>query len=322
MKRTQTVLAALLGFQVLLIFLFRGVLAESMGPVESRTLLPGLESFSPAKIDIQGPEGKQVTLVHEGERWGLEQAGGYPADEKKVEDFLSKLQKVKVRQPVVTSSRYHEALKVSQDQFERHVRIWEKASEDAKLGFFLGSSPNYRIIHVRLEGDDRVYEVAGLGAWDANDSLNSWADLQLVDVQTDRITKFSLQNPEGAFEIEKDSKGNWSLVGSKQKLDKTKVDSLVRSAATLRAGEPAGVLDRGAQGFANPAATVVLRVEKKQEGEETVENESEEVTIWIGKPVEGEDGKRYITRSGFEFAGIASQYSIENFLTQKIADLQ
>lgn len=332
MSRTQKILAGVFLVQALLILLTRGPLAEPMGALESRPLLPTLESFTPSKLEIQGPEEKHVTLVRRGDTWGLEQAAGYPADKKKIDDLLSTLKGLQVRRAVVTSSRYHTALKVTEKAHERRVRLWDDPEGDPRVGLYLGSSPNYRITHVRAEGDDRVYEVAGLGVYDVRQDVNAWIQTHFVDVNSDSVWGFRVENSYGWFEVEKNEDGTWQVSGPRRlrgrKLEASKVDSFVRSAASVWVTGPGGALDKNAQGFDRPAATVVLRLSGPQSATSEKEQgvagtaERQEITFWVGKPVEEDEGRRYIARAGFSFAAIISNSTVEKFLDQKLVDLQ
>ena len=97
MSRNQWVLAGLLAAQLLLLLVVGGPMARSQGPAEAQPLFPGLEAYTPAKLEIQSGEDR-VTLVRDGEEWGLEEADGYPAQA----DKLDKLPLVCV---VASSSR-------------------------------------------------------------------------------------------------------------------------------------------------------------------------------------------------------------------------
>ena len=92
-------------------------------------------------------------------------------------------------------------------------------------------------------------------------------------------------------------------------LDQGKVDSLVRTMATLQLSEAAGEVDDEAQGFASPAATVTLAWE------------GGEARVQVGTTVEGKDSQRYITREGFGFAGTIWDSSIKRFLDDGLAAL-
>jgi hypothetical protein len=320
MTRKQWILLALLAAQLLLLLLVRGPMAGDMAPAEARLLFPPLESFSAARLEIQGPEEEKITLARSGDGWAIEEAGGYPANGEKIESLLDKLKEVEVRRPVVTASRYHRALKVKEDEYERRVRIWKDASGSPELDFFLGTSPNYQRTHVRQAGEDPVYAAQGLGIYDVQARPMSWFDAAFVDVKLDEVEWFRLENESGAFELRKSADGVWEVAAPEglqdRVLDATKVQNLVRSATALRATEPVGPRDDDAQGLSSPRATFTLRT-KAAEGEEA----GQEVTVWIGGHQEEED-RSYIARSGFDSVAEAYETSVQKFLEQKLSDLE
>ena len=55
MTRNQWTLTAILAVQILLVLLIQGPMAGDTAPAEAQALFPPLESFTPAKLEIQGP---------------------------------------------------------------------------------------------------------------------------------------------------------------------------------------------------------------------------------------------------------------------------
>jgi len=325
MKRGHWLLVGLLAVQVVLIVLTRGPLAHSEGPGAPTALLASLESSTPAKIEIEGPKDERVTLVRDGGHWMIQEADGFPADDQKVDGLIEKLKAVKVTRPIVTSGRYHEALKVTEKTHERRVRIWNQASGNASTGLYLGSSPNYRVTHVRKEGDDRVYEVSDLGAFDVQDQPSGWVRSQLVDLQPQNVTTITVENTSGRFEITKGEDGAWSVASPAAghgALDASKVTELLRAATSVRVAEPAGSIDRDAQGFSHPAARIKLVPGATASGVAAGDADSRAVLLEIGGKVTGEEGKRYVTVTGLDHAGIVYASSVDKLIEQKLSDLR
>jgi hypothetical protein len=322
MSRNQWILAGLLAVQVLLLLVARGPMASSATPIEAQALFPQLESFTPERLEIQGAGDELVTLSRGAEGWAIDEADGYPAQADKVDQLLEKLQEVQVRRPVVGSSRYHRALKVAEGERERRVRLWQDGSGSPDLDFFLGSSPNYQRIHVRRADDDEVYEIQGLGSYDVRPDAQAWFDSAFVGVEPAQVTSLRLENSQGAFEIEKGADGSWSVVSGGEPgrlLSATKVDSLVRTAASLRAVKPAGRRDDTAHGLGSPQATVLLRYTAP--GGELAPEETREVSVLVGGATAGDDARLYIARSGFDHVAEAYKTSVDRLLEQKLEDL-
>jgi hypothetical protein len=318
MTRTQWILAGILAVQVLLLIAAAPWSSET-GVEGSRALLPELESFTPARLEIHESDDRSVALERKGDAWILEDRDGFPADSSKIEELLDNLETLEVRRPVVTQSRYHDTFKVADDDHERRLRIWKDAGDDPELELFVGTSPNYRVSHVRLGDDDRVYEARGVGAYDLRSDALSWVKQVFVDVPFDDVTRFALRNEHGRIELAREE-GVWNLVASagpdEQALDATAVDALVRSVASLRLSEPAGSIDTVSQGLDDPAATVEISY---RAGEEAAE---ETLEVRVGAEVEEGDGKRYASRTGFDHAVILGKYDADKLTGQKLADLQ
>jgi hypothetical protein len=318
MSRTQWVLGGILAVQVLLLII-AAPWSNEAGLESAHALLPELESFTPARLEIQETDDRSVTLERGDDGWVLADETGFPADGSKVEELLDNLEAIEVRRPVVTQSRYHDTFKVATDDYERRLRIWKDADEDPEVELFVGTSSNYRVSNVRVEGDDRVYEARDLGVYDLRTDPTSWIRRAFVDVPADDITRLVVSNGHGRFEIARED-DRWKVVepagASDRELDGAAVDALVRSIASLRLSEPAGAADSPAYGLDDPAATVEIAHRTAGETAEEV------LEVRVGAEVEGEEGKRYASRSGSDHAVILGKLDAEKLTGEKLADLQ
>ncbi len=324
MTRKQWTLTVILAVQILLVLLVRGSVAGDMAAVEAQALFPPLESFSPAKLEIQGPGEEKITLIRQGEGWGIEESDGYPVQADKVERLVEKLQEVEVRRPVVSSSRYHAALKVANDEHERRIRIWNDASDSPEINFFLGTSPNYQRTHLRKADEDLVYAAQGIGAYDFQTRPTSWFQASFVDVPMNQVKSFRLENGEGVFELEHSEDGTWSVRSPVKSqgnvLDTAKVETLVRAVAALRVTEPVGRRDDEVHGLAAPRASAVLRyAEPVADGAEPVE---QELTVWVGGASAEDENRVYVARSGFDFVAEVYKSSVDKLMEQKLEELE
>jgi hypothetical protein len=346
MNRTQWILVAALAAQVLVIALTGAPFARSGEAAASRPLLPALESFTPQRIEVleggernedagrTGANERSVALRRAGEGWALENPDGYPVDGEKVTKVLTNLRELRVRRPVLTTSRYHEALEVSDNKYARRLRLWDAPSGEPKVDLLLGTSPNYRTRHGRLRGDDLVYELRGLEYYDLQPDAGSWIEKKLLDIPEGDIVGLTLRNRHGSFELQRKD-GEWVLAEPARagnKLDRSAVESFVRSVASLWLSEPAGRVDPPAQGFADPAATLELRYQRIREdkGSEapsgtaptpTFETELQVASVRIGSQLGQDDKRRYASRAGFDYAAIVSEYEAEKLTEKELADL-
>lgn len=309
MTRTQKQLLGLLAVQLVLIILFRSPFSGASGSVALKPLLPELQAFTPARIELFGADEDKVTLIRRGEGWGLEELGGFPADANKVDDLVQKLRDLQVRRPVVSSSRYHEAFKVADDTHEGRVKLFDDGADDARVDLLLGTSANYRSLHVRSHGEDPVYEVRDLATYDVRAKPGNWADREFVDVPEAELSGVVVSNAAGSFELVRDDDG-WSAAGGDIVLDQDKVSTLVRSVSSLRLAEPLGPVGVDGAEPADAALTVTLRW-----------GSGEELVYWIGDKLEDPDTQRYATRRGFDFRGAIWDSSVSNLIEKKLEEL-
>ena len=328
MDRTQRLLAGLLAVQLVLLALLHNPFASRRAAAD-QPLLPGLASITPEKLEIDGGQGTSVILERAGGAWALGQPKGYPVTPGKVEKVIQDLEHLNVHRQVVSSSRYHAALKVAPDDFERRVRIWEKPTGDPRAELYVGSSPSYGVSHVRVGGNDRVYEASGVNSYDLPAEPASWVERNLVPIANQDVTRFELANRKGSFALEKQG-GNWTVRSpasrSNTALDQDKVGDLVRTLGGLALDEPVGPVDERAQGLADPDATVVLgraaaNADSAAQATPVPAAAPAAVTIKIGAPVAGKQDQRYATRSGLGFTVSVGKYASDRALGATLADL-
>jgi hypothetical protein len=316
MNRSQWILAGVLAVQVLLILLFRAG-GESTGSLQPHALLPGLAELEPAGIRISDGSEETITLIRTEGSWILGDPDGYPADAGKIRDLLEDLESLQVRRPVVSSDRYHDTLKVTEEEHERRVRIYREIDDDPAFELFLGSSPNYRIHHVRLSGDDRVYEQQALTPYALDTGAGSWVDQEPVDLPAGAvIVGVTLRNGHGAFEAES-VEGTWRLLSppGAGEPDGSAVDSWVRSLVTLRLSEPAGEVDDDAHGYADPAAVLELIYE-------TETDERAAIRIIVGAETGEDGGARYARVGESAYSVVLSGWEARKLTDKKPEDLQ
>jgi len=318
MSRTQLYLVGLLLVQVVLILTLRSPFSGASAGYETRPLLPVLEAITPTRLEILGKDDESILLVRQDGVWKIEDLSGFPADGRKVDDMLGQLRDVRVRRPVVSSGRYHDAFKVAADENEARIRLWADGQDDPDVDLILGSSPNFRTSHVRLADEDEVYEASGLSPYDMRPTANTWIEREFVEADPTLVSSLILTNPSGSFELVRGA-GGWRVVSPEGQaeltLDPDKVDSFVRSVTSLRLSDAAGPVDDAAHGFTEPAATLVLRLGQTAAG-------SEEITLRIGGQPEENESERYITREGFGFTGRIWTSSVSRLLEESLESLQ
>jgi len=325
MSRNQLALAALLVLQILLILVFRSPFAGASA-VEARPLLPTLEALTPIRIELGGSAEEPITIEKTGDEWNVRGLGGFPADSNKIERLFDDLEHVTVRRPVVSSSRYHEGFGVAESDYEGRVRIWSAGDGDPEIDLIVGNSANQRIVHLRLAGEDEVFEARGLSPYDVHSATTNWVRKELLDVAQSQVVGIRITNGTGTFELAREA-GTWKIVApadsTELALDSLKVDELVREATSLRIADAVGPRDADAHGLAEPAAIAVVRWSPDAADAAAGQSpaDTRETTIEIGKQFPDNESKRYIGRSGFDYTGAIWESSIRKILEGDLDDL-
>ena len=219
-------LGILLGLQLL----FAAVLQfQSSAPGNLSSQGP-LLAFSPQavrRLTIASPT-REVVLERRDDHWQLPAVNGFPAADEKVTALLEKLARIQRRIPVATSEAAQTRFRVAEDRFERRLVL-----EDGKqvLGtLYLGDSPGFRRLFVRVSGDSAIYEAA-LNLFDAGDQWEDWTKKTVLAVPEDQ-----LQGIDGkAFSLRRE-KDHWTLADLQpgENLDPAAVQKLALGIANLR----------------------------------------------------------------------------------------
>lgn len=146
------------------------------------TMEPGQQSLMALKKDkvhkVTISEGDDnVTLTKQGDKWYLDPETGLPANKAKINTLLNSLADLTPRWPVATSAASHQRFEVAQEKHQKRIQLY---SDDEKLAeLYLGTSPEFRKIHIRKSGDDAVYSVT-LNNWQMSSNENGWLDKELL----------------------------------------------------------------------------------------------------------------------------------------------
>ncbi|HXV76075.1 MAG TPA: DUF4340 domain-containing protein [Candidatus Polarisedimenticolaceae bacterium] len=314
MSRGQWILLVLLVLQGGLLLIVAAPWSTGAGIDGTRVLVRELGTVEPARIEIV--EGDvTLSLQQQDGRWRIEQADGYPADASKVERLIGDLEQIEVRRPVVSGSRYHEALKVTVDDNERRLRLWGSPDGEPAVELLIGSSPNYGVQHVRRRDEDRVYEVRGLSPWDLRADAGSWIDTTLLEVAAADVVSLRITHGAEGFGLSREDGSEWHRSDGEAPVDPAKVDRFLETIEGLRVSEPAGPAgpaeQRASFGLDEPAAVLELV-------HRPAENATETVTLRIGRALDDDSGKRYAWVDGAEYAVVLSKWDAERVVDQRL----
>lgn len=324
MSKLNTILVVVLLAQLALITGMR-VAGDRDAPVRSLVLFEGLEPEKVTSIEIRGatpkekddPPQSSVKLVKQGGKWGIADADGYPAESSRVDDFLKQIAALRSHDVVLTQGTYHEKLEVAEDKYAKKVIL---ESEGKPVTLFIGTSPSFKNVHVRLGGQDEVYLVNDLSPSDAGDRAWSWVARDYLKYAQEQVWQVRVDNAKGSFQLEKDpATGDWAALGAAGALAKTTVDDLVRKASNIALESPVGKTELPEHGLSAPLATITLVT-----GTSTVAGKfpptTETHTLRIGTKLEKEN-QYYVKASNSEYVVRVTGWSLQPLVEKGKDDL-
>ncbi len=163
-------LAALLIVQLLIIAAVVLVGEES----GDAALLLELEPEAVTGLEIEDGEGATVMAVRADGGWTVD---GLPADGDKLLDAIEALGAGRAAWPVATSAGARERFEVEDDAFQRRVQLTLAEADPVTL--YLGTSPGFRRVHARREGEDAIYSI-DFGVHQLPTDLDDWLDKGLL----------------------------------------------------------------------------------------------------------------------------------------------
>lgn len=153
MTRVQYLaLAVLCGQLLLAALLLQSARSGRQGP-EIVALLPG--SVAGADGIHISDAGDQAVLARQAGQWILPNLHDLPVAADQLAQLTGTLQGLKTGWPVSTTRGAHERFEVSAEKYQRRVQWFDGKQELGIL--YVGTAPDFRLAHVRLEGHDEVY---------------------------------------------------------------------------------------------------------------------------------------------------------------------
>ncbi|VAW83738.1 hypothetical protein MNBD_GAMMA16-2343 [hydrothermal vent metagenome] len=186
MKKTIRILGVIFIAQLIIVTALLLPTEDSVGSINKQNLL----TFSPNqvnKIIISGGD-KALILESENTEWNLPEYYGFPVAKNRVPEFIQKLSDFKQGWPVATTKAAAKRFKVSDDDFERKIELYQ--GESLLDTLYVGSSPGFRKVHVRKANTNNIYDVS-FSAFDASIKTADWRDSSLLRLEQTAIIKIS-----------------------------------------------------------------------------------------------------------------------------------
>jgi len=221
-------------------------------------LFAGLEVDQIARVTLHEAAGEQVQLTKKDGAWVLADAGDYPVNGEDVSALLDKLVGLTSGRLVAETADSHQRLQVADENYAYEVVL--KLEDGSLRRLYLGTSPSFGAIHVRVAGQDPVYLASDLSSTDVGARVSDWIDASYFSVPQDEIVGLTLENQNGTFEFQKAGE-EWTMAGlaEDETLDTASVTSLVSRAASVRMLRPLGTEPMLSYGMDAPSAVLVLQ---------------------------------------------------------------
>jgi hypothetical protein len=171
---------------LILLLLQCGLAAMVYFPLETaQKSTPGtgllqIEPGTVSEIHIADDVGNEVILAHGGERWLLPEMGDLPADGEKVGSMLRRLSPGTPGWPVAQTAAARQRFQVADYLYQRRIIF---IGSDELIGtLYLGTSPGFRRVHARADGQQAVYSI-DFNTFDAPAEAGHWLDRKLLQMR-------------------------------------------------------------------------------------------------------------------------------------------
>lgn len=151
-----------------------------------------LLSFNAASVDhirIDGDDNTHVMLKKQDDQWRLPDLKDFPADQGNVKRLLDRLAALEKGWPVATTTSAAKRFKVTDTAFERKLTLSQGDQTQAAL--FVGTSPGFRKVHVRLPNEDDIRAVE-FNTYEVGVKPDDWIDKAILTHKVDDIQRVEL----------------------------------------------------------------------------------------------------------------------------------
>jgi hypothetical protein len=267
-------------------------------------LFADLQADNIKNITITDDSAKSVRLQQAAGHWSVG-AENYPADDSKIKGIIERIAKLKNSRLVSRSKGSHSRLKVGEQMFNRKVAMTDNDGKD--ITFFLGTSPSSKAIHLRRAGNDEVYEVSGLTAWQLQADNESWWQTKYVTINPADLQSLTIKGKEN-ISLSRDAKGDWQLADAPagSTLDNKRIGELLDTISEISI---TGYESHDFTPPGKPLATITYKTKDK----------NFDLQIWAKK--DNKVDKQIIKNSNSKFYAKVSSYILKDTLELKQNEL-
>jgi hypothetical protein len=154
--------------------------AQSQTPATAAQQLAGFDSAAIDQIRIGDGYDNEAVLVKAGDRWLLSNLENLPAAAKKIDALLLSFTHQASGWPVAHSTAARRRFEVADQYYQRQLTL---LSQDTEIGtIYLGSSPGFRKVHARSQGQDAIFSIP-FNTFDAPAISGPWVEPTLLQVR-------------------------------------------------------------------------------------------------------------------------------------------
>ncbi|MGR9107249.1 MAG: DUF4340 domain-containing protein [Gammaproteobacteria bacterium] len=250
MARQSQFLSILLLLQVSLAAILFFTESDSGAFVSNQKLLD-LSFDALNKIVIEEAGNKNLVIEKQDKHWKLPGYFDFPAADDKVNRVLGKLFDANLGWPVATTESAEKRFKVAKDEFERKLAF---STANASETLYLGTSPGFKKIHVRVDGQNNIYGI-DFSAYQASTKAIDWADQNVLHVPREEIAAlempgFVIKRDNDRFQVEGLADGEEGV--------QTEIDGLITQVSTIGFQDVLGKSDDPSYQLGSPALDFTL----------------------------------------------------------------
>ncbi|MBC62169.1 MAG: hypothetical protein CMP11_06895 [Zetaproteobacteria bacterium] len=312
MSKNISLLSIILVFQLGLTWFFQNKPSQTAVYQKTATLVDvNFDNIN--KINVTDNENKEIILYKDKGTWKLPDSDNFPVSQEKIDGLIKKIAGFKRPRPVGTSEIAAKQFSVSDDKFERKIDLFENDKKITTI--FLGTSPGFRKVHLRLASEELTYSVE-FNTYDVPTKDQDWFEKDLLvfdkkDIESVKFEKFNVLNQDG----------NYILEGLKQN-EETKTETLsnlISSISNLSFSDVAGIKLKS-----NYKSLMTFSVSKKDKNKISYEiyadDNKKETKGTVNKDnEENEKQKSYVLKSSeYPYFFQVSTYTIEKILNAKL----
>jgi len=290
-------------------------------PKDSKTMthpnpLAAVEFSSMSHLEISqgGETPKHLTLEKKGGIWVVPDQQNFPADEGMIDSAFSKLKSLALGGPVARQSSSHKKLQVSEADFQRKV-AFDGGDNSKAVGFYLGSSPQFKQVYLRAMGEDEVFTSDKVSAFDFSVESKDWVQKSLINISSEMLQSIEIKREHETLKISRSEKkgdetpGSWLLNGKEVKPGA--LDPILRNLSDLQLTQVVGQQEKPEYGLNRPKAVVGVKFLDKDQ-------KLQEKTFTIAKLKSGD----FIARvTGMEYLVGLAPYQVNPMIESKVKDL-